>query len=90
MKRLGWIALIILILLGLAAYLAPGLLDEVKRRAGGPGQSTTLYKWQDEQGNWHVTDEPPPPGIKYREQEYLHDTNVLPAPAEEERGGDSP
>ncbi|NIP71942.1 MAG: DUF4124 domain-containing protein [Gammaproteobacteria bacterium] len=90
MKRLGWTILIIVALLGVAAYLAPELLNEIKKHAAGPGESTTVYKWQDEQGNWHVTDEPPPLGVEHREQKYRHDTNVLPAPAAEEGGRDSP
>lgn len=39
---------------------------------------TTVYKWRDEQGNWQITDEPPPAGIEYEQLEYHGDTNVMP------------
>ncbi len=45
--------------------------------------ATTLYKWQDQQGHWHVGDTPPE-GLPYEITEYRHDANVLPSiPVEE-------
>lgn len=44
--------------------------------------STYLYKWRDAQGEWHVSDEPPPEGTPYDTLEYREDVNVLPRPEE--------
>jgi hypothetical protein len=41
---------------------------------------TRLYKWQDAQGRWHVTDQLPPSGTTYTSLEYTDDVNVLPVP----------
>lgn len=38
---------------------------------------TTLYRWQDEAGRWHVTDEPPP-DRPYEKIRYRSDANVVP------------
>jgi len=76
--------LIIIILaaagLGVAVYLNPGLLDMVRDHT--VDRSSTVYKWQDKNGTWHVTSAPPPAGTPYTQQQYLNDTNVLPPPQE--------
>jgi len=74
---------LIVIALGAAVvlYFNPGLVDRLRGLVPGQDSATTVYKWRDEQGVWHVTDEPPPPGTEYETQEYLPDTNVLPAPS---------
>ena len=38
--------------------------------------SSTLYKWQDDQGQWHVGDTAPV-GIRYETVEVDHSTNVI-------------
>lgn len=38
---------------------------------------TTLYRWQDEAGNWHVSDTPPA-GRDYEVVEYRSDANTVP------------
>jgi hypothetical protein len=40
---------------------------------------TRLYKWLDTNGQWQVSDTPPPPGIKYEVLQYRSDVNVIPA-----------
>ncbi len=45
-----------------------------------PGAEVKLYRWQNEQGQWQVSDAPPPDGIDYEVVSYRHDTNVMPAP----------
>ncbi len=45
--------------------------------------TTTLYKWQDQQGHWHVGDTPPE-DLSYELTEYRHDVNVLPSGQVEE------
>lgn len=76
---------LLLLVLGAGAlfYFKPELFDRVRDFAGATPTSTTVYKWQDEQGVWHVTDTPPPAGTRYQEQQYLHDSNVLPKPGAE-------
>ncbi len=85
MKKIIFILLFLIIGLGVAVWLNPELLSWL-RQTTGTESVTKVYKWQDEDGSWHVTDNPPPPGVKYQEQEYLRDTNVLPAltPAKEQ------
>ena len=39
---------------------------------------TTVYKWQDAEGNWQITDRRPTGGIAYEVLEYNSDTNVMP------------
>ena len=41
---------------------------------------TKLYRWQDEAGNWHVSDTPPE-GRDYEVVEYRSDANTLPPEA---------
>jgi len=39
-----------------------------------------VYKWQDAQGYWQVTDQPPAQGIAYELKEYVPDVIPLPLP----------
>lgn len=84
MKR--W--LLILAALGLAVsgymYLNPELHDGWIRETsvGGEPVLKPLYQWQDERGQWQVSDQPPADGIPYRVWQYRRDTNVLSLPAE--------
>ena len=39
---------------------------------------TTVYRWKDKQGQWQITNTPPPQGIDYEIVEYRKDTNVIP------------
>ena len=78
-----WIALIVGG--GAAAgyyYLNPEKLPDWAARTelGRDLQRTTVYKWQDAEGRWHITGEPPPEGVSYRQETYTPDTNVLPLP----------
>jgi hypothetical protein len=41
---------------------------------------TRVYKWQDGQGQWHVTDLPPPEGIDYELKEYRAEVIPLALP----------
>lgn len=74
-------ALILLVFLLAAAAAAvylvkPGMID---RMLGSSFQTERVYKWTDAQGVVHITDQPPGEGIPYETQEYLPDTNVIPA-----------
>ena len=84
MKKLLTLLLSIAIAVAVIAYFNPKVLNWL-RHTSGTDQSSTVYKWQDKNGVWHVTDEPPPPGTPYQKQEYLNNTNVLPAPKQNQR-----
>ena len=43
------------------------------------GTSTPVYQWRDENGQWQVTDEPPPEGTPYEVKQYALDANLVPA-----------
>jgi len=78
--------ILLIILLGAAAtamyILKPGMID---RMLGSSLQSETVYKWTDAKGMVHITDLPPADGTPYEKQEYLPDTNVIPALNTEEQ-----
>ncbi len=83
------IVLLLTALVGTGAYwfyrpeAAPGivrgfLIDTSLLPEAAKVPATTLYKWQDKQGRWHVGDTPPE-GLPYETVEYRHDVNVLPS-----------
>ena len=43
----------------------------------------TLYRWRTPEGQWQVSDTPPPEGTRYETVSLRHDTNVLPAPKDD-------
>lgn len=83
MKKVVWLVLIMIGAGAALVYLKPEIIPWIRQQTGTT-PAATVYKWQDEEGNWHVTDTAPPPGVPYETQEYLHDTNVLPALPPEE------
>jgi hypothetical protein len=87
--RIFW-AIVLLVGLGAAAayyYLHPEKLPQwaAQTSVGRELQTTTVYKWQDGSGAWHVSDEPPPAGTDYQAEQYSRDVNVLPLPPELQR-----
>ena len=80
MKKFVLVLLVVAVGLGGLAFVNPAFMRWIRHTTGTAPVSTKVYKWQDKDGNWHITSERPPAGVKYQEQEYLHDTNVLPAP----------
>lgn len=42
--------------------------------------ATKVYKWQDTFGEWHFSNQPPPPGIKGSVETYRSDVNITRAP----------
>ena len=40
---------------------------------------TQLYKWQDDDGQWQITDRPPTGDRSYENLEYSSDTNIVPS-----------
>jgi hypothetical protein len=78
MKKLVIFIFLILIAIALLAYFDPEFRSLVKEFTGSTQTASKVYKWKDKDGNWQITDAPPPAGVEYTEQEYLHDTNVMP------------
>jgi len=87
--RFLWILLLLGVLGGAAFYFHyhPESLPEwlAKTGWGRELQTTTVYKWQDASGDWHVGDQPPPAGVEYKTEKYSRDTNILPLPPELQR-----
>jgi hypothetical protein len=86
-RRHGGLIWTFLVLAGLGGaagyyYLHPEHLPEWASRtlAGRELQTTTVYRWQDAVGNWHVSDQPPAGDIPYQTEAYSRDSNVLPLP----------
>lgn len=53
----------------------PGLSkDDGKEKQSG---STTVYKWQDQNGEWQFSNQPPPEGVASKVITYRSDTNVI-------------
>lgn len=84
--KVGLIWLIVLLagLGGAAMYFNqnPDELPEwaAKSSLGRDLQTTTVYKWQDASGKWHISDQKPAGNPNYQEGQYTRDTNVLPLP----------
>ena len=81
-SMLVWFILVIAVGLGLAVYWyyqphsAP---DWVREPLSRMTQTTApLYRWQDERGQWQITDRPPQ-GRPYETVIYRRDANVMPA-----------
>lgn len=45
-----------------------------------PAKETKVYKWQDEEGNWHFSNTEPPKNVGSESKVYKDDVNVVPAP----------
>ena len=85
-RRILWLFALLVSLVSMMAYfyLYPESLPKwaAKTPIGQQLQTTTVYKWQDESGRWHVSDQPPPAGTKYQVEDYGRDINILPLPPE--------
>lgn len=67
---------------GLYVYLDPALKRQTEQqmdRLTGQDQAQTLYRWQDNAGQWQISDQPPPAGIPYETLHYDPGTNVIPS-----------
>ena len=82
--RLTWLAVVLAGLGGGALYFQqnPEQLPDWAARSefGRDLQTTTVYRWQDSSGAWHISDRKPGEGVDYREERYSRDANVLPLP----------
>lgn len=84
MKKIFWILVIIVAIVGGLAWFDKDFKAMLMETAGVTPAKTMVYKWQDNKGKWHVSNNPPAKGIPYTEQEYLDNANIVPAlPTEE-------
>jgi len=76
-----FILLIVLSGAGAYLYLNPDVWQPwVKGSPLDPAPTKTqVYKWQDENGQWQITDRQPTGGIPYEILEYSSDANIVPA-----------
>ncbi|MDZ7663507.1 DUF4124 domain-containing protein [Thiohalophilus sp.] len=82
MKKALLILLGLLLGAGLYLYTEPDLQRQARQQLDkltGADQSHRLYRWQDAEGQWQVTDQPPPVGTAYETLQYDPDTNVIPS-----------
>jgi len=79
MKKLFWIFIIIAASIAGLAYWDKDFRLLLMQTAGQAPVRSIVYKWQDSSGNWQISNTPPAKGTPYTEQEYLSNTNVVPA-----------
>ena len=80
-----WRVLLTIVVIGAAggAYLYVFERERLARALDGspielPATTTEVYKWRDDRGHWHITDEPPEADIPFEVMKYRSDDNVLP------------
>ena len=77
------------ILLGAALYIwqDPQLKKRVLHQAEDivTPETTTVYKWQDQDGNPVISNTPPSGNIPYETIDYHRDANVMPSEEEKKR-----
>lgn len=79
--------MVVLLMIGIVVALVLWWSPDLRKQAAGllrdtglKSASVTLYKWQDSQGVWQYTQDPPPEGVAYEKIEARSDVNVLPLP----------
>ena len=83
--RVPWRWLLLLLVLGAAGtYVYVFEQARIEKMLKGtplerPPTVTQAYKWRDAQGNWNITDTPPPAGTEYETLRTGSDTNIVPA-----------
>jgi hypothetical protein len=85
MKKFFSILLVLVVAVGVLAYLNDDFRDWLKGLAGSEHTTSVAYKWKDSKGAWHITNTPPPKGTPYETQEILRNTNVLPDPRKKQK-----
>ena len=83
--------LILLVVIGVASFylyqdesLRSKLMGKVHQVAPELNQST-LYKWQNNKGEWQVTDKPPGKGIAFTTINSQDQINVMPSPSSQKK-----
>ena len=83
MKNFVLFLLMLCIVAALVLWWSPELrhkANDLLRDTGLKSVSVILYKWQNKQGVWQYTQDPPPDGVPYEKVEARADVNVLPLP----------
>ena len=83
MRLLLLILLVIAFVGGIYLYQNPDFrnrVEDLSSEAGLSKKTTTVYKWQNDEGVWQITDQAPPEGTDYEILTYREDVNVLPLP----------
>ena len=85
--RAFWVLLALLALAFVYLWLNPDYRKQIDEQleglssdAGITIKTTRIYKWRNADGEWQMTDLPPPEGVEYERLDYREDINVLPAP----------
>ena len=81
MKMVALLIVLVVAAAALAWHFYPELVRPLVEQTplkGPLSTSTPVYQWRDAQGNWQVTDEPPPEGTPYEVKRYSLDANILP------------
>jgi len=81
--RLFWLMVLLAVAAAVFLYFIPDHGRQLGERLHRPEFTHTtdhLYQWRNAQGEWQVTDTPPPAGIEYQQRDYRDDVNVLPVP----------
>jgi hypothetical protein len=81
--RLLWVLLAVALIGGIYLYQNPDFrtrVEDLSSEAGLSKKTTHVYKWQNDAGEWQITDQLPPEGTDYETLDYREDVNVLPLP----------
>ena len=81
--RLLWVLLAVALIGGIYFYQNPDfrvLIEDLSSEAGLSKKTAHVYKWQNDRGEWQITDQLPPEGTDYEILNYREDLNVLPLP----------
>lgn len=83
-RKISFLILLLALFVGIVLLFYPEKLREWSKDTPfePPPATTTLYKWQNSEGEWVVSDDPPAGDIPYQEMEYRSDVNVIPVPDE--------
>jgi hypothetical protein len=83
-KKISLLILLLALAVGIMLLFYPEKLKEWSKDTPLelPPTTTILYKWQNSDGEWVVSDDPPAEDIPYQKMKYRSDANVLPLPDE--------
>jgi len=81
--RFVWLLIFLLLAGATFLYVNPEYRNRLGTSASGlvtPVITSRIYKWRNDQGQWQLTDTPPPEGVVFETLEHRSDENVLPRP----------